>query len=122
MRPSHIPHTHLIVLTLTHNPVSSQVLFYCHFPDLLLSPRTSLLKRLYRLPIDYLEQVTTGDASRSALPLRSVHHMAMGVAGMADRVLVNSQFTARVFRETFTRLAQHEPPGVLYPRCARLRD
>jgi alpha-1,3/alpha-1,6-mannosyltransferase len=35
------------------------VLFYCHFPDKLLSIRTSWIKSLYRLPMDILEQTTT---------------------------------------------------------------
>ena len=36
------------------------VLFYCHFPDkLLCTDRASALKRLYRAPIDWLEEATT---------------------------------------------------------------
>ena len=50
----------------------TKVLFYCHFPDMLLTQRRSFLKRLYRRPIDWLEEVTTG---------------------MAHVVLVNSKFT-----------------------------
>ena len=69
-------------------------IFYCHYPDLLLSTdRTSLLKRLYRLPLDWLEQWTTG---------------------LADILLVNSNFTKEVFRNTFPRLNRLEP-AVLYP-------
>lgn len=49
-----------------------KVLFYCHFPDMLLTKRQTCLKRLYRGPIDWLEEKTTG---------------------MADCVLVNSKFT-----------------------------
>lgn len=46
----------------------TRVVFYCHFPDKLLADgayvegrvkRGSLLKRIYRLPVDYLEEVTT---------------------------------------------------------------
>ncbi|KAK7501172.1 hypothetical protein BaRGS_00007657 [Batillaria attramentaria] len=70
-----------------------KVLFYCHFPDLLLTQRGSLLKRWYRAPLDWLEEKTTG---------------------MADCVLVNSKFTSGVFHETFTSL-QHIQPEVLYP-------
>lgn len=50
-----------------------RVVFYCHFPDKLLSDgktaRTngvkhgSLLKRIYRWPADWLEETTTGTAS-----------------------------------------------------------
>ncbi|KAG9339405.1 hypothetical protein JZ751_023799 [Albula glossodonta] len=70
-----------------------KVLFYCHFPDQLLTQRQSALKRLYRAPIDWLEEHTTG---------------------MADCVVVNSRFTAGVFRRTFKTLgALHT--DVLYP-------
>ncbi|KAJ8371558.1 hypothetical protein AAFF_G00307380 [Aldrovandia affinis] len=70
-----------------------KVLFYCHFPDQLLTQRRSTLKRLYRAPIDWLEERTTG---------------------MADCVVVNSHFTAGVFRRTFTSLSAINP-DVLYP-------
>jgi alpha-1,3/alpha-1,6-mannosyltransferase len=69
------------------------VVFYCHFPDQLLAPRRGGLYRWYRAPIDWLEETTTG---------------------MADRVLVNSRFTASVFRETFPRL-RSVTPAVVYP-------
>lgn len=72
-----------------------RVLFYCHFPDLLLSQRASMIKSLYRMPLDYLEQSSTG---------------------AADLILVNSNFTAGVFDETFSRLSrQGITPAVLYP-------
>lgn len=72
-----------------HRP---QVLFYCHFPDQLLSAQAGLLKRLYRAPINWLEEHTIG---------------------LADKVLVNSKFTLRVFQDTFRRLST--VPEVLYP-------
>jgi alpha-1,3/alpha-1,6-mannosyltransferase len=72
---------------------SSKILFYCHFPDLLLTDRRHWLKRLYRAPLDWLEEYTTG---------------------LAHCVLVNSRFTAQVFRETF-RSISHIVPEVLYP-------
>lgn len=70
-----------------------KVLFYCHFPDQLLTKRESLIKRIYRAPLDWLEEYTTG---------------------MADCILVNSRFTANVFKETFKSLS-HIKPDVLYP-------
>lgn len=70
-----------------------KVLFYCHFPDQLLTERCSLLKRLYRAPIDRLEEFTTG---------------------MADLVVVNSKFTANIFKQTFPNLAAIQT-DVLYP-------
>lgn len=72
----------------------SRILFYCHFPDQLLSARTSALKRAYRVPFDLAEEVTTG---------------------MADQVVVNSRFTRGVFDATFKGLAGRVEPDVLYP-------
>ncbi|KAK3090589.1 hypothetical protein FSP39_012936 [Pinctada imbricata] len=71
----------------------AKVIFYCHFPDMLLTKRETLMKSLYRRPLDWLEEKTTG---------------------MADCVLVNSKFTAGIFRQTFTSLG-HISPQVLYP-------
>jgi len=58
------------VLRLSHKPI----VFYCHFPDTLLTQKKTFLKRLYRYPIDWLEEVTTGQA---------------------DKILVNSNFTGK---------------------------
>jgi len=41
----------------------AKIFFYCHFPDKLLTTRTSLLKKLYRLPVDFIEELTTGMCS-----------------------------------------------------------
>ncbi|XP_006010934.1 alpha-1,3/1,6-mannosyltransferase ALG2 [Latimeria chalumnae] len=70
-----------------------KVLFYCHFPDQLLTQRRSVLKQVYRAPIDWLEEYTTG---------------------MADCIVVNSKFTAGVFKQTFKSLS-HLDPDILYP-------
>jgi alpha-1,3/alpha-1,6-mannosyltransferase len=75
-----VPH----VIPLLRRLVRAPVACYCHFPDLLLAPRRRGLYALYRAPIDRLE----------AAGLQS-----------ADRVLVNSRFTASVVRATFPRLA-----------------
>lgn len=72
---------------------NTKILFYCHYPDMLLTGRETTLKSIYRAPLDWFEEITTG---------------------MADRILVNSNFTAGVFRETFKRLS-HIEPAVLYP-------
>lgn len=80
----------LLLKLLTRIPV----LFYCHFPDkLLCTTRRSLLKRLYRIPIDFLEEFTTG---------------------LADCILVNSSFTASVFAQSFPRL-KNRTCHTLYP-------
>ena len=75
----------------------SKLLFYCHYPDQLLAARASCVKRVYRLPFDVVEEVTTA---------------------VADRVLVNSIFTQRVYDRTF-RLGLVRRATVLYP-CVRL--
>ncbi|OXB80208.1 UNVERIFIED_CONTAM: hypothetical protein H355_011568 [Colinus virginianus] len=77
----------LYVLLLSGQRVDA---FVC---DQLLTKRESFLKRLYRMPLDWLEEYTTG---------------------MADCIVVNSKFTASVFKETFKSLS-HISPDVLYP-------
>jgi len=73
----------------------TSVVFYCHFPDMLLATRTTCLRRAYRAPFDMLEEATTG---------------------AADAVLVNSMFTSNVFGKTFRKLHRAGlRPGVLYP-------
>lgn len=73
----------------------ARILFYCHFPDLLLASRRSTLHSLYRKPLDWIEETTTG---------------------MSDCVLVNSGFTKEVFGKTFPRLAKRGiKPEILYP-------
>lgn len=42
--------------------LSGQILFYCHFPDLLLATRGGPLRALYRAPLDWLEETSTGMA------------------------------------------------------------
>ena len=70
----------------------SKVIFYCHFPDQLLSQPGGALKSVYRAPLDWLEEITTGQA---------------------HRILVNSKFTSGVFKRTFKRLQVF--PDILYP-------
>lgn len=68
------------------------ILFYCHFPDLLLSQPGGSLKTFYRKPINWIEE-------------KSMSY--------ADRILVNSHFTANIFKETFKTII--EKPAILYP-------
>ncbi|CAE6505399.1 unnamed protein product [Rhizoctonia solani] len=77
--------------------MQKRVVFYCHFPDKLLADGNvaavegvqatkgkggakALVKRLYRLPVNWVEEVTTKQA---------------------DVILANSQFTSRVFKHSF---------------------
>lgn len=73
--------------------VQCKVLFYCHFPDQLLALKGGFLKKCYRLPFDTIEEWTTG---------------------ISDKIVVNSNFTKRVFHKTFNGLESIEP-GVIYP-------
>jgi alpha-1,3/alpha-1,6-mannosyltransferase len=49
-----------VVIPLLKLKASSKIVFYCHFPDLLLAQHTTMLRRLYRKPIDMIEEATTG--------------------------------------------------------------
>jgi alpha-1,3/alpha-1,6-mannosyltransferase len=84
---------------------NARIIFYCHFPDQLLTPPRTRWYQWYRAPIDRLEELTTG---------------------MAHRVLVNSEFTAATFRSTFARLSGPSPevlyPGVEVDCCGSLND
>ncbi|XP_026804118.1 alpha-1,3/1,6-mannosyltransferase ALG2 [Rhopalosiphum maidis] len=74
------------------NWMSCKVLFYCHYPDQLLAAHDHALKRYYRLPLDWLEEKTTG---------------------CAHTILVNSHFTLDVFKRTFKSIKT--VPTVVYP-------
>lgn len=84
-----VPH----VLPLLRLLSQAKLIFYCHFPDRLLTPRRHFLYQGYRIPIDWLEATALG---------------------MADFILVNSQFTGAAFHRTFP--GHRGPtPEVLYP-------
>ncbi|TFA97549.1 hypothetical protein CCMA1212_010729 [Trichoderma ghanense] len=71
------------------------ILFYCHFPDLLLAQgRQSLIKRLYRVPFDWIEEWSMG---------------------FAQAVAVNSEFTKGVVARTWPRLQDKVDTKVVYP-------
>eukprot|EP00898_Chlorokybus_atmophyticus_P008527 jgi/Chlat1/8676/Chrsp88S08074 len=73
----------------------AKILFYCHFPDLLLVQKRSWLRSLYRAPLNWWEETTTG---------------------LADAILVNSSFTKSTFAATFVRLHKRGvEPEVLFP-------
>ena len=85
-----------------------RVVFYCHFPDKLLADgeyvdtdgrqefglrrQRGVLKRIYRLPMDWWEELTTKQA---------------------DLLLANSEFTAKVFLRHFPSIDRK--PRVVYP-------
>lgn len=77
---------------------NKNVLFYCHYPDKLLSTdRRSFLKKAYRLVLDTLEEVTTA---------------------CARCIVVNSAFTQKVFEDNFPiirKVCKKYKPEILYP-------
>ncbi|OZJ04162.1 hypothetical protein BZG36_03112 [Bifiguratus adelaidae] len=75
-----------------HWLIGSKILFYCHFPDKYLTERKSLLKKIYRWPVDRFEEWTTG---------------------LADAIVVNSRFTRGMFHQAFPNISHL--PQVLYP-------
>lgn len=96
------------------------VVFYCHFPDKLLSGgwqitfgdevnlsrnAGGLLKKAYRWPIDTLEEWTTGEFLWTYRKLTT---------GQADVILANSKFTSRVYSAAFSSLRKRQP-SVVYP-------
>jgi alpha-1,3/alpha-1,6-mannosyltransferase len=81
------------VVPLLRRITRAKIVFYCNFPDALLTPPRAGLYRAYRWPLDRLE--------------------ARGLAA-AHRVLVNSHFTASTVRRTFPSLA-NLPLEVLHP-------
>jgi alpha-1,3/alpha-1,6-mannosyltransferase len=81
------------VVPLLRRITRAKIVFYCSFPDVLLTPPRTGLYALYRRPLDRLEE--------------------RGLA-RAHRVLVNSRFTASIVRQTFPRLARM-PLEVLHP-------
>ncbi|KPM45679.1 Alpha-1,3/1,6-mannosyltransferase alg-2 [Neonectria ditissima] len=71
------------------------ILFYCHFPDLLLvRGRADPLKRLYRVPFDWLEEWSMG---------------------FAHAVAVNSEFTKAIVDRTWPGLKNRVATKVVYP-------
>lgn len=72
-----------------------KILFYCHFPDLLLvQGRKSWYKRIWRIGFDWLEE--------------------WGIRG-ADRVVVNSAFTKGVVESIWEGLGGQRGIGIVYP-------
>jgi glycosyltransferase involved in cell wall biosynthesis len=87
-----VPH----VIPLLRGLGTPGVIYYCHYPDQLMTPRRSRAYQLYRQPIDRLEKKAVA---------------------RADRVLVNSRFTAAAARRVF---GEHPAgaPEVLHPGVA----
>lgn len=72
-----------------------KVIYYCHHPDLLASTPGGTLKQIYRKPLDWLEMKATA---------------------YSDLIVVNSEYTASVFRRTFPEI-KHSL-YILYPTIA----
>ncbi len=78
-----------------------RILFYCHFPDLLLvKDRAKWWKRIWRFGFDWLE--------------------GWGMRG-ADRIVVNSAFTRGVVEQIWSGLGGERGLGIVYP-CVDTRE
>jgi alpha-1,3/alpha-1,6-mannosyltransferase len=74
---------------------NTRILFYTHFPDLLLAQgRAAWLKRAYRIPFDFIEQWSMS---------------------FADSVAVNSGFTKSVVAKVWPELARTKDLQIVYP-------
>lgn len=79
----------------------TRILFYCHFPDLLLvQGRKRLSKRIWRLCFDWLE--------------------GWGIRG-ADRVVVNSRYTKSVVEDLWKVIGVGNGAAVVYP-CVHVEE
>jgi alpha-1,3/alpha-1,6-mannosyltransferase len=80
---------------------NTRILFYCHFPDLLLAQgRTKWWKRAYRLPFDLLEEWSMS---------------------FADAISVNSGFTKGVVSKVWPSLAKKKDLEIVYP-CVDIKE
>jgi alpha-1,3/alpha-1,6-mannosyltransferase len=80
---------------------STRILFYCHFPDLLLAKgRQKWWKRAYRVPFDKIEEWSMG---------------------FADAVCVNSGFTKGVVSRQWPGLVRRKELKIVYP-CVDVRE
>lgn len=68
-----------------------------------------MLRALYRMPIDALEEATTCEF----VILRPGLGRLTPDTAQADRILVNSHFTARIFQETFPQVRKQLQ--IVYP-------
>ncbi|KAI9744883.1 MAG: Alpha-1,3-mannosyltransferase-like protein [Claussenomyces sp. TS43310] len=79
----------------------TRILFYCHFPDLLLAQgRGKWWKRAYRIPFDWLEEWSMS---------------------FADAVAVNSAFTKAMVAKVWPALAAGKDLKVVHP-CVDIRE
>jgi len=79
----------------------TRILFYTHFPDLLLAQgRSAWLKRVYRIPFDALEQWSMS---------------------FADSVAVNSGFTKGMVGSVWPGLVEKKDLEIVYP-CVDVRE
>ncbi|KAG7906067.1 hypothetical protein KL906_004846 [Ogataea polymorpha] len=71
----------------------TKIIFYCHFPDKLLASHSGLIRKIYRLVFDAIEEFSMR---------------------FADKVLVNSEFTKKTVEKEFKSL-RTESFNVVYP-------
>ncbi|XP_044738940.1 alpha-1,3/1,6-mannosyltransferase ALG2 [Chrysoperla carnea] len=72
-----------VVIPILRLFTKSKIIYYCHYPDMLLSQPGGTLKQIYRMPLNLMEEY-------------SIY--------WAHKTLVNSYFTSSVFKNTFRSL------------------
>jgi alpha-1,3/alpha-1,6-mannosyltransferase len=101
----------------------TRVIFYCHYPDKEVGNSIArqkaidrgqsgpgLLRMLYRLPFDFLEEMTISEYEAK---MSNKYRKLTISTGTSDKIMVNSQFTSNQFVKTFFRLSRI--PRVVYP-------
>jgi alpha-1,3/alpha-1,6-mannosyltransferase len=80
---------------------AQRILFYCHFPDLLLAQgRSAWWKRAYRIPFDFLEEWSMS---------------------FADSIAVNSGFTKSIVAKVWPELPKKKDLQIVYP-CVDIKE
>ena len=74
---------------------NARILFYCHYPDQLLSKPGSTLKSFYRLPLDKFEEYSTGRAHK-------VHFF-----NCMPRIILSDTCKLRIYTSSFQRNFQN---------------
>lgn len=94
---------------------SVKVIFYCHFPDQLLTARSSMWKKLYRGPIDWVEEKSTGMAHCLLVNSQFTGALIIIVVKYTEPLIVeNFLLIAEQFRKTFRSLRAIQL-SVVYP-------
>lgn len=93
---------------------SARILFYCHFPDLLLAVRRSRLHAAYRAPLDWVEQASTGAAHLILVNSSFTQGGLRGGVGEAAAGAAEGRLCRRAVKcpASFVLHSMSHPPGI----------